>query len=218
MPGMTLYPILFTAAAVAFLLAAEGRRKPNRPARPIWVFKPLASAGFLLTAWLGGATHSAFGLITLTALAFSAAGDVLLIPDDNKRATMGGMAAFAIGHVCYIAAFLYRGVALWAAVPATVVMLVVGAVAYFQLKSHTQGTMRYMVLVYIVICSLMAVAAAGTSGATHTALFASAAVFFVASDIVTAQQIFVRRRFLNRLIALPMYYTAQLLFAVGSGS
>ena len=210
--------ILFTAAAVVFLLAAERRRTPDRPPTLEWVIKPHSSCGFLATAWTAGATHSVFGLITLAALAFSAAGDVLLIPDDNERAAKGGIGAFAVGHVCYIAAFLYRGTDLRAALPAAGVMLVVGAAAFVQLKPHTHGAMRTLVLLYVIICSLMAVTAAGASGASHTPLFAAAAAFFVTSDILTAQQIFVRRRFLYRLIGLPLYYSAQLLFAAGAAS
>ena len=213
-----LYSILFTTAAVVALLVAAAPQAPAGSMRLVWVFKPLASAGFLLTAWIGGATHSTFGLMILAALAFSAAGDVLLIPDDNKAAAMGGIAAFAVGHICYIAAFLYRGVSPWAAAPVAAVMLFVGAAVYLQLKPHAHGTMRTLVLVYIIICSAMAVAAAGTSVSVHTALYASAAILFIVSDIITAQQLFVRRRFLNRLVALPLYYSAQLLFAVGAAA
>ena len=211
------YAIVLTAAAVVALVVAERQRALNRPMPLVWVFKPLASIGFLLTAFSAGALHSTFGLMMLAALSCGAVGDVLLIPRDNEKAFLLGMGIFLVGHLCYVAAFLSRGVAPAGAFAAIAVMLVVGTAVLIWLWSCAKGVMRPMLIAYVAVFSAMVAAAAGASTHRDTAQFATAAALFIVADIMTARQRFVRRQFINKVIALPLYYSAQLLFAVGAG-
>jgi uncharacterized membrane protein YhhN len=212
------YTIALTAAAVFALLTAERERARDRPAPVVWVFKPLASLGFLLTALAAGATHSTFGLMMLTALACGALGDVLLIPRDNENAFRLGMGAFLVGHLFYVAAFLRLGIAPMGALLGMFAMTGTSIAVLRWLWPQVQGVMRPLLAAYVAVFSIMAAAAAGASSHGDTALFASAAALFVVADIGTARQRFVRRAFVNKVIALPLYYAAQLLFAVSAGS
>jgi uncharacterized membrane protein YhhN len=73
------------------------------------------------------------------------------------------------------------------------------------------------VLAYIVVITVMlAVAVSVTpSGAPWPVL--PAAVAFYASDLAVARDRFVTPGFINRAFGLPLYYAAQLLFAVSTG-
>src|SRR5438094_66351 len=98
-------PVVFTLVAVAGLLVAEHRGSR----RGVWVWKPLASSGFLAAAIVAGALHDAYGRAIVLALSLCWLGDVLLIPED-ERAFRVGVLSFLGGHLAFSSAFLIRGI------------------------------------------------------------------------------------------------------------
>jgi len=202
---------LVTLGAVAGLLVCEGQAW--RPG--VWIFKPLASTGFLAAAIAAGALDHGYGQIVFVALCLCWVGDVLLIPDD-ERVFVVGIASFLIGHVAFLEAFLHRGVApVWGAV--ALLALVVPALWTLRwLRPHLSRGMRAPVIAYVSVISLMVAGAVGTYAASPAIPLLAGALAFSLSDLSVARDRFVASSFVNRAWGLPLYYAAQLLFAASA--
>jgi uncharacterized membrane protein YhhN len=82
------------------------------------------------------------------------------------------------------------------------------------LLPHVSAGMKPPVLAYIAVISVMVALGAGAFGATHLPTLLTAPVAFYLSDLAVARDRFVQRSFVNRLWGLPLYYAAQVMFAV----
>ena len=185
----------------------------------VWLEAPAkagASLCFLgLALQVGLTDRGAAGLALLIGLVLSAVGDVALISRD-KRAFLLGLVAFLSLHVAYVVAFLALGVAPLG----LVALLPVGAMAavVWRWVGSRAGKLARPVAAYIAVISAMVVAAsmalAHSPGTGRGVLFVAAVLFYL-SDLCVARDRFVQRAFVNRLIGLPLYYAAQLLFPLG---
>jgi len=204
---MTIW-ILATLFAVALLLLSEG----NGWRAGVWIWKPLASTGFVAVALAAGATGFTYGRLVLLALVLSWWGDLLLIPR-ARAAFTAGLASFLLGHLAFAVAFVARGVApLWLAV--TAVVLAAPALAVHRwLRPHVPAPLLIPVRAYVVVICTMVACAFGTyAHAGGRALLAGALMFFV-SDLAVARERFVAQGFVNKTWGLPLYYGGQLLLA-----
>ena len=178
--------------------------------------KSFASFCFFAVAIAGGAADSEVGRIILYALAFCALGDILLLRR-HQQWFLAGMGAFALGHVAFAIAFVKAGADLnWAAVAAFALVTGAGGVV-LTLMRRQLGLMIAPVSVYSLIIAAMCAAAAGLAAAqtdVRNITIALAAIAFAISDIAVARDQFVRRDLMNRLWGLPLYYAAQLAFAI----
>ena len=200
------------AASVLGLLYAEWRERPELR----WIFKPLAALAFILTGASAGALETPFGRIIMLGLILCAIGDVLLIPK-AKGAFLAGMAAFAAGHVAYIAAFFSGGIAVGPAVVLTSVLFTMFAAGFVSWLRRDLGAFFWPVSVYSLIIGAMVVASAAHLAAQPTqesAQLALAAAGFAISDISVARDRFKGAGFANRLWGLPLYFGSQCLFAI----
>jgi uncharacterized membrane protein YhhN len=203
---------ILMALAVAALLVAERLESTAG----IWIAKPLASAVFVAAAVAAGASSNAFGRIVLVALALCWIGDVFLIPHSHG-AFLAGIAAFLLGHLAFIVAFIVRGEIAWRPAIALIPITLFGALVFARLRLSIPRGIVGAVAAYIATICVMVAAAAGTMrGWTDWRIACGAAAFFV-SDLSVARDRFVRRSFVNRLWGLPLYYAAQLLFAFAAG-
>jgi len=202
--------ILLTIVALAVVLYAE--RTQRQPV--IWVAKPLASVGFIGAAVANGAFETAYGNAVFMALIWSFVGDVLLIPRNHRPAFTFGLAAFLIGHIGYIVSFRVLGLdATWLAITAGALLL--PALLVFRwLKPHLPRGMVIPVALYITVITAMVAASVATWPTVGMPLVLVAAGLFYLSDVTVARQRFVVKSFANRLIGLPLYYAAQLVFVV----
>lgn len=211
LPDVSQVGLVITATALGFVLLAE---------RVGWallnaIFKPIASAGFLLAAF--GHPHldaSAYNLLIAISLVFGAAGDVLLIPKGNGAIFRAGILSFLASHVLYVAAFAARGLA---PLPTLAAALAVALPAYGiwrYLRGHVSEQLRPAVVAYIAVISVMVAASFGATlaGDAPTPLIAVAAVAFFLSDITVARQRFVVKAWWHRAIGLPLYFGSQFLF------
>lgn len=194
--------------AVLGLLIAEARH--FRPG--VWIFKPLASMGFVLAGWFSGAGGSPEGQLLLVALVLSLAGDILLIPRGNKPVFLAGILAFLTAHVAYGAGFVMRGVEFWATLAGTLPFLVVGWFVHQRMKEGVPEMLKRAVIAYILVISVMVGLASGYVAHGGRTLALIAAVTFACSDISVAIDRFIKPGFVNRLWGLPLYYGAQMLF------
>ena len=179
-------------------------------------FKPAASLSFILAGIAAGALDAPSGQAILAGLVFCAIGDVLLIPRSPAH-FLGGMAAFALGHGAYIAAFLIGGAAISGlSIAALALMLSLSAGVLIGLRNRL-GAMKGPVAAYSLIISVMVAAGAAHwsfAPSANSGALAAAAVAFALSDVSVARDRFGRNSFINRLWGLPLYYAAQCLFAV----
>jgi len=178
-----------------------------------WAAKPVASLGFLAAALSEGASASSYGTWVIVALLFSWFGDVLLIPRGAKKWFRLGLGAFLLGHVAYVGAFLARGIVFWGF---GVALLALSAVAYGisrWLLPQVGDRLKAPVVAYIAVITLMVAAAISTTLVSPDWRILVAALMFYVSDLFVARQRFVKAGYINRLLGLPLYYVAQLLFA-----
>lgn len=194
--------------ALVGLLWAEVCRSP----RGKWAFKPLASTLFIVIAINAGALQSGYGHWVLAALAFCWLGDVLLI-SDLRGPFMAGLGSFLAGHLLYVAAFAHLEIAGSVLTIASGVMVVFAVVVLRWLWVYLSRELRVPVVLYVLAISAMVAMAV----ATGEVLLALAAVVFAISDLFVARQRFIVRSSTNRLVGLPLYYAAQVVFALSCG-
>jgi uncharacterized membrane protein YhhN len=124
----------------------------------------------------------------VAALGFSLAGDVLLmVPADLF---VGGLAAFLVAHLCYLAGFWVRGPGAPAVALAAGVVVVVVAPFAIRILKALRGRSRLSgpVALYMLVISAMV----ATALATGNVVAGVGAALFVTSDTMIAWNRFVR--------------------------
>lgn len=197
-----------TVASVLLLLVSKHRAWRVGE----WIFKPLASAGFIASAVQHGALSTRYGLGITAGLALSWWGDVLLIPKD-RRAFLGGLVAFLLAHVAYAYAFVARGVHTPIAAGSFALLLMPLAFVARWLLPHVPGAMKPPVAAYMLVITAMVALALGTTAWTPDVWIVVGAVAFYLSDLTVARDRFVTPGFDNKLWGWPLYYGAQLVLA-----
>ena len=182
--------------------------------------KPVLSCLFVLTALVVTPRFGAYAVIVVVGLVLCLVGDVCLA-FPQRAMFRSGLVAFLLGHVAYIAAFAsvaYPNWGLWIAAAAA---LPVSSLVYIKLQPYL-GAMKTPVMAYIVVITLMVIAAGGVFGDLQLSylgrfLVLNGAFSFYLSDIFVARQRFVQPAFWNRLIGLPLYYLGQFQIAYTTG-
>jgi len=183
-------------------------------------FKTPLSILFVITALLQPKVLAKYFKFVLIGLILGLVGDVCLaLP--GLTAFRVGLVAFLAGHILYILAFaILTSRADWIN-PVNVLIIAISGCIYLWLLPHL-GKMLVPVTFYIVVITVMAAgawAAFRNPGVRRLGAWfiLVGAVFFYVSDIFVAHQRFVMEQFYNRLIGLPLYYTAQFLLAFSVG-
>ena len=208
---MNLYVwVLAIALAVAALAdwraVARGQRE----------VEPLAQPAFMVLliplAWLLHADGVSYVQFLLAGLVLSLVGDVLLLGDSDVH-FLGGLIAFLLGHLAYIAAFrrvpgdgpIWPGVLL--------VVLAVGVVVWVRLLPRLRADWREggPLVLYAAIIGAMAALA----WATGLWVVGLGATLFLVSDTVLAYQRFEGDLPHGRLVVMVTYHLAQVLIVVG---
>ncbi len=200
--------LLLTGLSLPPLLFFEVRGRPVGR----WIFKPLASLGFLGLAWSRGAAEPGWTRGAFLAFALCALGDLLLIPSD-KRAFLLGLLSFLLGHLGFALAFAQRGLQPRDALLALLPLLLMGSLVLRWLWPHLSARMRAPVLAYVLAIALMVACAFATVRVQPSPPLLLGAVLFFLSDLFVARQRFVRPGVENRLVGLPLYYAGTLLMA-----
>ena len=177
--------------------------------------KLVASSSFIVLAIHAGGLRSSYGRVILAGLACSWVGDVALI-GGSKGWFLLGLGAFLLAHVAYIAAFVIAGLSgRWigvAAFPVAVIALSVSA----WLDPYVSQDLAMPVRLYIVVISLMVIAAFGARGRGASTLIVVGAVSFFLSDLSVAALRLVQTDIPTYIVGLPLYYAAQINFALST--
>ncbi len=198
------------AIAVGALLWAELKQS----SLGVWLAKPVASTLFIVTALLAGAPDSSYGRLILLGLVLSWLGDVFLIPK-RQPFFIAGLGSFLLAHVAYSGAFILKPLDTLAIVIAVIAMAAFAIIVLRWLWPHVPDKLRPAVVSYLFAISVMVVLAGGTITATGLHLVVGA-VMFAVSDVFVARDRFVSPSVANRLCGLPLYYAAQLIFALST--
>ncbi|HVG44173.1 MAG TPA: lysoplasmalogenase [Longimicrobium sp.] len=196
------------SAALAIVAAAWKRRTA------FYVFKPLTTLLIIGLVLMQPTADFVYTRLIAAGLAFSLAGDVLLmLPRDRFVA---GLVAFLIAHLLYIRAFTLDGVrATWWILLA---LAAYGAVLLRILLPHVPARLKPAVVVYALALLAMAWTAAERDALASGGAFALlGGVLFVASDSALAINRFVRQFRGADAVVLGTYYAAQALIAFSVG-
>jgi uncharacterized membrane protein YhhN len=203
------------ATTVAFLFAslfavgdwlakARSRRALEYFCKPATLVALIVAAGALDPATDAHTRRVWF----VAALICSLTGDVLLmLPSDLF---VPGLAAFLVGHLCYLVGFWTHGPSAIALVIAVVVVVAVVAplgrrILASIVRAGQPGELRVAVAAYMAVISAML----ATALATGNVLAAAGAVFFVASDSMIAWDRFVRRFAWAPVAIMVTYHVGQ---------
>ena len=156
----------------------SGTTSSGWPSRPRW-------SACSTVALLAGATDSTAGRWLALALVLGLVGDVLLLEDTPSR-FVGGLAAFLVGHLAYVASFVAVGLdrpALgWVGALVLLVALLVGRRILPGAVADGGVVLGIAVGAYMAVIGAMAV----TGWATGRPLVGLGASLFVVSDTVLA--------------------------------
>lgn len=214
---MTLAVIVGLAPVLLILLLIFERREHLMGKLAV---KALLSTLFVLTAWAVATSWSAYALVVVVGLLLCLAGDVCLV-FPQQAVFRAGLVAFLLGHVAYTGAFARASYPNWGLWIAAALALPVSSLVFYRLQPYL-GAMRKAVMAYIVVITVMVIAAGGLFGDHQLPLAArflvlNGAFSFYLSDIFVARQRFVQPSFGNRLIGLPLYYLGQFQIAYTTG-
>ena len=206
--------------AAVFLLAVLLYRTKLQGTTAVLISKSLLSSLFVLAAILQPHPIPVFYYLILAGLIFCLMGDVFLALPEEKMFTPG-LGAFLTGHVFYIIAFnSLTGFSQWFSWQPLVVVIISAAV--FTWLRPRLGHMRWPVFLYVVVITIMVAGAWAVYRYSGCALIGQVfilggAVLFYLSDLFVAVDRFVKERYINRLIGLPLYYLGQFLMAFSVG-
>jgi uncharacterized membrane protein YhhN len=187
---------------------------------PLLITKSALSLLFVITALLQPHPIPAYYHYLLVGLIFCLMGDVCLaLP--QKKAFMGGLVAFLIGHVSYIFSFLTLTQIIDWISTGGLIILIMSASIFFWLRPHLKS-MLIPVLLYILVITVMASGAWAVfwkssfpiSGRT---LILAGSLCFYFSDLFVARNKFIKEEYPNRFLGLPLYYAGQFLLAFSTG-
>jgi len=203
-----LRPILCAIVAVTALVISDF--VGFRPGR--YLCKPIAALAFVWLALALGAPESVYGVWLLAGLLCCMAGDLLLMPDD-ERCFLAGLVAFLCGHLLYAMAFLQlppnlTGLAA-SALPAMVLLVFVTR----WLLPRVPAQMKLPVTVYTLVITGMLLCAGLSLGLPAAPLIIVGAWGFAISDLAVARRQFVHPSRWNGLWGTPLYFLSQMLLA-----
>lgn len=204
--------IIVCLVACVLLVVAEFRGRTMARA----IFKTLASSAFIMVAIQLSASTSSNGRWILTALALSWLGDIFLL-SRQSRFFLLGIASFLLAHIVFSIAFAQRPLNESALIAGFAAMACLGIIVLKWLWRHLTDFYRVAVTAYLMAIIAMCSFAIATSAASGNWILALSALAFAVSDISVARDRFVAPGFINRAWGLPLYYAAQLSFALSIG-
>jgi uncharacterized membrane protein YhhN len=195
-------------AVLDWYAVAAARTGVERVAKPATM---LALGGAAVSM---GAIDARGGWWLLVALALGLAGDVLLLADSRPR-FVGGLAAFLVGHLGYVACFVTLGLSHpeWGAAGAVsvVVALVLGRAILPGAFREGGPALAGPVAAYMGVIGAMVVAA----WSTGRPLLALGSAVFLASDTLLASDLFGTSRRWAKPVVMVTYHVGQALIVVG---
>lgn len=204
--------VVLAAAVIAsaFSIYTRYRRAPlYAVAKPIPLFLVIS---LFFVHLVSVAPHAFFPYLIFLGLMAGVTGDILLL---SPKRFLAGLVAFLAGHLLYVAAFACATFSLsWFLVPVPFIFtLTFGLVLLKRMEEGARKNYRLPLLVYLVVITLMLVAAMNFDRTMSPGLplFTLGALLFCVSDGVLAWDRFHKPFRAAQGIILPAYYGAQIL-------
>jgi uncharacterized membrane protein YhhN len=176
------------------------------------IFKPLTMILIISILFTGGIELEGFSFFIFWGLIFSLLGDMMLLKPWYKFEL--GLAAFLVGHIFYIIAFIsYKGMD-WDIIP--LLPLIGFALWLFRMIKPHLGKLLIPVGSYMSVILLMVWQGMGiwlSEKNTFGLLIGSGASIFCVSDSILAYQRFMQRFKCGNTLSLLTYYIAQYLIS-----
>jgi len=208
------FAVWVAVVVTAGLFAADWWAVSNRRRDVERRAKPAAMVGLIAVALLAGAADSSAGRWLLVALVLGLVGDVLLL-DGTASRFVGGLAAFLVGHLAYVASFvavgLDRPVLGWVGALVLLVALVVGRRILPGALADGGTGLGVAVAAYMAVIGAMSI----TGWATGRLVVGLGVSLFVVSDTVLAMGRFVQERPWTSVVVMVTYHLAQALIVAG---
>lgn len=153
-----------------------------------------------------------YAYLVFSGIVFGLLGDIFLIPK-SKNSFLLGMAAFLVGHIFYILAFLQYT---FSPVEWLVALILISFAMYAVfnwVKESLKGVLKIGVAAYMAALTIMCSLALSVRIDGAFTLVGLGATLFMVSDFFVASHRFNRPHFLNRLVGLPLYYAGQFILA-----
>ncbi|MBX3481295.1 MAG: lysoplasmalogenase [Caulobacter sp.] len=227
--GAVTAAIFLTSPVSALLYGFVYSRRGPSPFRtaiktlPVGVLALYATVASQATYVPGQGDPNTTWSILAAGFALCAVGDAFLA-GDPKRWLAPGLAAFLLGHICFIALFGHAlavaGLPLIGpAILIGMALIVLTGGAMLAWLWRDLGTLRWPVVAYVVVIAVMA--CTGLIDAVSRPAWAVGGVLFMASDAILAVQLFKQRELLvsprlNAWAIWFLYYFAQVAFLVGA--
>lgn len=192
------------------------------------LFKFLASFGFMSVAFVGfcynNDANPYYFCLVIFGLMFGLGGDILLglkeiAPKFRSRLILMGTGAFLVGHIFFLAAFIYLGGFRWIPLVLSVIVAVIAAILLKSLHFKVDNKMLAILVLYYALLWFKALLSVFTYVATKDPAFIISSVgcfLFIVSDTCLAFVYFTPVKAKNKLVTLELstYYPAQILLAL----
>ena len=188
------------------------------------ILKGLASLMFVIIGVIGfnACGGGSFAVKLLVGLIFGMIGDIVMnlrfvLKDGmGQKAFLGGILAFLIGHILYLAALIPNAPHVWVSILIGA-LLAAGLLIYIFKTMEVKKAFKIFGIFYlgaVIIMTVMAIDIAIFVPSAQTIMYAVGAVLFTASDIVLIFNTFSgTTRFSMRITNLSLYYIGQVLIA-----
>ena len=205
-------PALAALALAAIASAGDLTSILRRDRRLEFATKPAVMVLLIVAALLLRPASQGERALFVVALVLGLAGDVfLMLPD---RFLIPGIAAFLLGHLAYVVGFRFAGFN----VAGLIIGLTIAAVTAGLLLRRILGaleqsgrtSLRYPVLAYAIVISLMTVSAT----ASGNRVAAAGGLLFFFSDVIFAWYRFVKPVRWGQPVNIVMYQTGQALLVL----
>jgi uncharacterized membrane protein YhhN len=157
---------------------------------------------------------SNFEIMVFVGLATSWLGDLCLVWSGTGTRFKLGIFSFLLAHFAYAAAFLLKPLVPQTAVILCIGFLVIAGLVYNRLRGDMPNGLKTPVRIYILALVAMTALAWSINDEVSRLSFGLAATAFLVSDISVALQRFGRHSQRHRLWGVPLYFGAQLGFAL----
>ncbi|HSX67738.1 lysoplasmalogenase [Nocardioides sp.] len=204
---------LFALVALAdWVAVARGDRRAEAVLKPAATLALIAVPAAALVSFGEPDASVSITVWLFVALFFGLLGDIALLSDSIPRFKLG-LAAFLVGHLAYLLAFLQTGTDGPVGAAFTVLFLALVATRHVLPEAWRMGgpTLAIPVAAYTLVIGAMLFAAFGTG----IGLIAVGASIFVASDSILSVNRFVRPLPRGHLMVMVTYHVGQALIVAG---
>jgi uncharacterized membrane protein YhhN len=215
--------IWFATVVLAITVAGLIRAEFRADKKQIYTFKPISSTLLLLIGivpvLIGRDLSVNYSLWIVVGLLFSLGGDIALMFHDSPKAFRIGLVLFLMAHLMYCVAFSWQANMVRQEIQVIIILGILAAVVYRYLYPGL-GSLKFSVLVYIIVISYMLNRAFATRlspnfSRLQSGLVCVGAGLFYISDLMLAINRF-RLPFRYHRISLAFYYGGQLLIALST--